>query len=98
MNNEPKFDPLTGEPINNTDNSKQQVYDTLNEQTSIQDNLQSIATVDQSSDQFINNVQTEVKNQTSENKEKTSYAFIIILFVIIFAAIFFLFPLISKYI
>lgn len=54
--------------------------------------IQSIPTIEQSKEQFINNIQNISENKKEEKKEGVNYIFIIVLFVIIFAAIFFLFP------
>ena len=64
----------------------------------IQTQLQSIPTVEQNEQQFINNVQTMNQEKKEETKEGVNFVFIIVLFVIILAAIYFLFPLLSKYI
>ena len=63
-----------------------------------QQQLQSIPTVEQSKQEFINNAQNLNTEKKIEKKEGVNYIFIIILFVIIFAAIFFLFPLLLNYI
>lgn len=111
-NNDAKFDPITGEPINNK-TEVQQSESTVNQNistdleinqnqstdtASVQKNLQSIATVDQSNENFINNAQTESNEKVESSDGKMNFTFIIILFALIFAAIFFLFPIISKYI
>ena len=59
---------------------------------SIQQQMNSIPTVDQDKKEFITNTQatTEVKTETKKNGP--NIAFIVILFIIIFASIFFLFP------
>lgn len=94
MNSDIKFDPMTGKPINNNQNNE---GNNKNEAIELQQNINSIATVDQSNEKFINNIQSDSKNIKKESKEKTSYIFLIILFIIIFAAIFFLFPLINSH-
>lgn len=128
-NNEIKFDPATGQPIqNNMDNNTQtniqvnnqvqtvapvapiepQVNPT-NEQsqtvainpqinnidTSI-NNIQSIPTVDQSKQEFINNTQSLAIEKKTEKKHGINWIFIIALFVIILVAIIFLFPYLLK--
>ncbi len=60
--------------------------------------MQSIPTVDQSKQDFINNTQNINAEKKEEKKQGINYVFIIILFIIIFAAIFFLFPILLKYI
>ena len=107
MNNEaPKFDPITGQLINSTNNQENTNLNTQNNETNngaVNNetnngpvNMQSIATIDQSNEQFINNVQSNSEIQNKPKQEKTSYLFLIVLFLIIFAAIFFLFPMLNK--
>ena len=86
----------TDQDSNNNDDTKDNK--SVSEKEVVNPNVQSIATVDQPSEQFINNVQTDVEKQNTEKKEKANYFFIVILFIVIFAAIFFLFPLLSKFI
>lgn len=57
-----------------------------------QQQMQSIPTVEQSKQEFINNTQENNTIKKDEKKEGPNVAFILILFAIIFAAIFFLFP------
>jgi len=64
----------------------------------IQNELQSIPTVEQEKEAFINNVQSMHEEKKEEKKEGVNFVFIIILFVVILAAIFFLFPLLLDYI
>ena len=71
---------------------------TNNEQIQIQNQLQSIPTVEQNPEQFINNVQTQNQEKKEEKKEGVNFVFIIILFIVILVAIFFLFPLLLDYI
>ena len=54
--------------------------------------IQTIPTIEQSKEQFINNTQNISETKKEEKKEGVNYIFIIVLFIIIFAAIFFLFP------
>ena len=61
-----------------------------------QNNLQSIATVDQSSEDFINNVQKDTENSISKGEVTKSYFLIILLFIIVFVSIFFLFPILFE--
>lgn len=102
-NNEMNFDPLTGQSIKKEESIVENGQNAASvtstqEQTASQQDLQSIATVDQSNEKFINNTQSSSKENTNSSDGKMNYAFIIILFIIIFASIVFLFPLISKYI
>ena len=70
----------------------------INEPALNQNEFQSIPTVEQSQQDFINNVQSMNQEKKEEKKEGINFVFIIILFVIILAAIYFLFPLLLKYI
>lgn len=67
-------------------------------QVLIQNELQTIPTVEQNSEQFINNVQTQTQEKIEEKKEGISMVFIIILFIVILVSIYFLFPLLAKYV
>lgn len=77
---------------------EQQTEDIQSQASQNNSNLfQTVPTVEQSKQDFINNTQA----LTPEKKEEISnnnYTFIIILFIIIFASIFFLFPILLKYI
>lgn len=127
-NNQMRFDPMTGQPINNINTNTnmnnnsvpnqniqnpqtyQQVNQntiqqpTVNQQTfqnamiNEQVQMQSIPTVDQTKQEFINNTQNMNTEKKENKKEGVNYLFIIILFAIMFAAIFFLFPILLKYI
>ena len=57
-----------------------------------QQQMQNIPTVEQSKQEFINNTQANNTVKKEEKKDGPNIAFIVILFVIIFAAILFLFP------
>lgn len=74
---------------------KQQPIDELNE---IQNKMQSIPTVEQSNQDFINNVQTTNKQKNEEKKESNGIIFFIVAVVLLLLAIYFLFPLLMKYI
>lgn len=123
-NNEMKFDPITGQPLNNNldlnnnistqdisnnqnvvqtnqqviQNAQMQQSNIVNQDLNNQIQMQSIPTVDQSRQEFINNTQALNAEKKEEKKSGINYAFIIILFAIIFAAIFFLFPYLLKHI
>lgn len=123
-NNEMKFDPITGQPLNNNldlnnnistqdistnqnvvqtnqqviHNAQIQQSNMVNQDLNNQIQMQSIPTVDQSRQEFINNTQALNAEKKEEKKSGINYAFIIILFAIIFAAIFFLFPYLLKHI
>ena len=58
----------------------------------IQQQLSSIPTIEQNAEQFVNNTQATNTIKKEEKKEGPNIAFIVIIFAIIFAAIFFLFP------
>lgn len=86
---------------NNTQNIEvqpQPEQNNINNQVLIQDQLQTIPTVDQNPEQFINNVQNQTQEKKEEKKEGVSMVFIIILFVVILVSIYFLFPLLAKYV
>ena len=101
-NNQMNFDPMTGQPINqNITTIPNQVQTTQPVQQpanniNIQQQLQSIPTVEQTKQEFINNTQAENVVKKEEKQDGPNIVFIIILFVIIFAAIFFLFPYLMK--
>lgn len=101
-NNQMNFDPMTGQPINqNIATTPNQVQTTQPVQQpanniNIQQQLQSIPTVEQTKQEFINNTQAENVVKKEEKQDGPNIVFIIILFVIIFAAIFFLFPYLMK--
>ena len=123
-NNEMKFDPITGQPLNNNldlnnnistqdistnqnvvqtnqqviHNAQIQQSNMVNQDLNNQIQMQSIPTVDQSRQEFINNTQALNAEKKEEKKSGINYVFIIILFAIIFAAIFFLFPYLLKHI
>ena len=61
-----------------------------------QQQMQNIPTVEQTKQQFIDNTQANSSAKIEEKKEGPNIAFIVILFIIIFAAIFFLFPYLIK--
>lgn len=132
MNNNAKFDPMTGQPLqNNTpqqvtenrpvaqqqpvvpNNISQQVESIEQNQNPVieqpqtnniiqeaqpQVQLQSIPTVEQNKQDFINNVQSMNQEKKEEKNEGINFVFIIVLFVIILAAILFLFPILVDYI
>ena len=106
-NNQMNFDPMTGQPINQNITTIPNQVQTTNSQTTqsvqqpanninIQQQLQSIPTVEQTKQEFINNTQAENVVKKEEKEDGPNIVFIIILFVIIFAAIFFLFPYLMK--
>lgn len=69
---------------------------TANNIVNPQHQMQNIPTIEQSKQEFINNVQTNNTINKEEKKDGPNITFIVILFVIIFAAIFFLFPYLLK--
>lgn len=104
-NSEMKFDPMTGQPLNNVQNSQPEQNVVAQNQSQVtptqnvnQVQMQTIPTVDQTKQEFINNTQALNKEEKEEKKGGINYVFIVILFIIIFAAIFFLFPFLLKYI
>ena len=134
-NNQINFDPMTGQPINQTNNNFVSNIETINQnnnnivpnniaintapqnnipnqpeninnntlnqsvETTVvnpQQTMQSIPTVEQSKQDFINNTQANSTEKKDEKKDGPNFVFIIILFIIIFASIFFLFPYLQK--
>ena len=69
---------------------------TVNNNLNPQQQIQNIPTVEQSKQEFIDNTQANNTIKKDEKKDGPNIAFIIILFAIIFAAIFFLFPYLLK--
>ena len=104
MNNNMNFDPMTGLPTNNQVKpvepitSEGNVGQTVNSEAAIQSQLQSIPTVEQDKQAFIENVQSMNQEKKEEKKEGVNFIFIIILCIIILASIYFLFPLLAKYV
>ena len=82
--------------VNQYNTFTQQTIDTYNNNASVQQQMQVIPTVEQSKQEFINNTQANNTIKKEENKEGPNITFIAILFAIIFAAIFFLFPYLIK--
>lgn len=70
--------------------------ETQNNTTNTQQLIQSTPLVEQTKQDFINNVQVNSTSKKDEKKDGPNIVFIIILFVIIFGAIFFLFPYLQK--
>ena len=105
VNNAPKFDPMTGQPIINdqnkniieTTNTLEQ-NTTNNETINVQSQMQAIPTVEQNNEQFINNIQAANNDVNEKENTKKSLIFMIILFVIILVSILFVFPYLSKFI
>ena len=79
---------------NNVEIKTEENTNTLQEQ---QNNIQSIATVDQSNENFLNNTQNNSTTKSEKMNEKSSYIFIFVIFAIILLAIVFLFPLLNKF-
>ena len=127
MNNYPKFDPMTGQPLQpniqpvvpnmvqpevqniptNVMEHVQPVIEpkiienpsTTNEvQTNTQAQLENIPTVEQGKQEFINNAQAMNTEKKEEKKEGVNFWFVLIMFGVILAAIFFLFPFLLKYV
>ena len=104
MNDEMKFDPLTGQPLHNDNTQKpssEVKIENTEEKTTVteaqQNKVQSVATVEQSNDNFLNNTQSDSTVKNEKMNEKSSYIFIFVIFAIILLAIIFLFPLLNKY-
>ncbi|MBR6690873.1 MAG: preprotein translocase subunit SecE [Bacilli bacterium] len=90
----PTVEPVQPVPVEPIDNL--QPAATVNNGAYIQQQMQNIPTVEQSKQEFINNTQANSTMKKEEKKEGPNLTFIVILFVIIFAAIFFLFPYLLK--
>ena len=58
----------------------------------------SVPTVEQNSESFINSTQAISSEKAPETKKGINYLLVIVLFLIIFAAILFAFPILKKYI
>lgn len=84
--------------VENNDTPVHAANDTVTQQVQIQTELQNIPTVDQNKQQFMNNIQSINQEKNEEKKEGINFVFIIILFVVILAAIYFLFPILLNYI
>ena len=103
MNNEMKFDPLTGQPLNNVEPNNTEKKEEIKEEKKTtapevqQNNIQSVATVEQTDDKFLNNAQSNANVKNEKLNEKSSYVFIFVIFAIILLAIIFLFPLLNKF-
>ena len=99
-----RFDPNTGKPINDINENAVVQANANNAETSINDslsqnnvtNINNIPTVDQSSNEFINNTQTISSERIEKKKGGLNYTFIIILFIVILISIIFLFPYLAK--
>ena len=105
-NNEFNFDSVTGQYINQNINngittqyqndSAHTITPTINDLQTNQQQMQNIPTVEQTPQVFINNTQVNSMDEKLEKKDGPNITFIIILFAIIFASIFFLFPYLLK--
>ena len=93
VTSEPAVEVNTEIPQENTN-----VTNNINDAVQIQNELQSIPTVEQGKEAFINNVQAMHEEKKEEKKEGVNFVFIIILFVVILAAIFFLFPILLDHV
>lgn len=93
-------DQTTGvnQPVQNIQpaSTTQNAQPTQNVGEQVYQQMQSIPTIDQNKQEFINNTQATNSNTKEEKKGSINMVFVIILFVVIFAAIFLLFPYIFK--
>lgn len=116
-NNGMKFDPMTGEPLNNpqTDNQSLNAIPSMpvmpempqsnsNITTPVQSQdinnqplIQGVPTVEQSQQEFISSTQNISSEKKEEKKDKLNYTFVIVLFVLVMLAIYFLFPILLRY-
>lgn len=101
INNMPTVNPVqtnpTAVPVNPqptpVQNTPVQPMDTVN----VQQTLQSIPNVEQTNEQFVNNTQaTNKKDATEKNSNSLDIIFVVIVFIIIFAAVFVLFPYLRE--
>ncbi len=106
QNSNLKFDPQTGQPIQTAELTPQPVAPAPVELAPqpVQPNdaasltqINAVPTVEQSESDFLNNAQA-VSQEKVETKKTggINYAFVIILFIIVLLAIFFLFPYLAK--
>ena len=102
MNNNENLNLINESETQNNNIEKENNIDQLQEdntpQAQIQSELKNIPNVDQDKQSFINNVESMNNEKKEEKKEGINFAFIIILFAIILAAILFLFPFLLNYI
>lgn len=81
------------EVTQSTANTQQQTIENVN---SIQQQMQNIPTVEQNKQDFISNTQADSTAKEEVKKDGPNITFIVIMFLIIFASIFFLFPYLLK--
>lgn len=106
INNEIDNNKVASTPTGNTNESiqttqtvlinQQQEIGNINNNSSIQQQMQSIPTVEQNKQDFISNTQADSTAKEEVKKDGPNITFIVIMFLIIFAAIFFLFPYLLK--
>ena len=106
INNEIDNNKVASIPTGNTNESiqttqtvlinQQQEIGNINNNSSIQQQMQSIPTVEQNKQDFISNTQADSTAKEEVKKDGPNITFIVIMFLIIFAAIFFLFPYLLK--
>lgn len=102
VNVSPNIQPTSNinQPLNSVNNIQQQnlnqIQNTQNTIANQVNQMQSIPTVDQDKQSFINNTQSISLEKKEEKKSGINYTFIVILFILIFVAIFFLFPFLQK--
>ena len=88
--------PVGQAPVQNVQPVDPNTAQTTNTGTVNSNNLQSVPTVDQSKEQFINNTQGVNKDDKPEKKSNINVVFVVIIFVVIILAIIFLFPYLLK--
>ena len=62
----------------------------------VQNQFQSIPTIEQSNQNFVANTQTISSEKNVDNKKKVNYLLIIILLAVVFGVVFFVFPLLKN--
>ena len=100
-----QFQPINSIPVQNqqVDNQNVQPIESqmsqnqqVNNNESIQNQLQSIPTIEQSNQNFVASTQTISAEKSVESKKKVNYLLIIILLAVVFGVVFFVFPLLKN--
>jgi len=90
------------QPVVQTTPSAEQMSQGINSNTEIVENqqatIQNIPTVEQTNQNFVSNTQAISSEKKVEKKAGINYFLVIILFLIVVAAIYFVFPLLKNYI
>lgn len=81
-----------------TVSNNEQTASVSNNQNITQNNMASVPTVEQSNNNFVQNTQTISSEKKVESKKGINYPLVILLFIIVLVSIFFVFPILKKYI